>query len=306
MNGVCAGAVQSPNYNGYPCNSVADCADGDAAHSGTSCSNLAECTAAGETNGCARWVGRPRTFMERQGPPATGPYRAARLQCTPFYNDWKSEPKFCVFGAEIMPSSTYSVQAYSSNCMGNEATCTSVSAPVTMYTRRCGDIASVYNPPDLSKQPDAIDIAKIVDSFKGLSTGLPKCISKITPNLPEHNLNVDAGDISQVVDQAKGFAYRNPPYDGPCPCPSAVPCGVACNAPACTANPRNTCVTTCTGGPNNGEPCLNGRHCGNTCPGPSRPGLPCKDNADFLGETCTIVGVCGNPSCRDACGRCKP
>jgi hypothetical protein len=251
-------------------------------------------------------VGKPLEFKERQGPPASGDYRAARLQCTPFYWDWENEGDITVIGAEIMPSSTYSVQTYGASCKGSEGSCTDVSASVTMFTRRHGDITGDFNPPTLPKQPDAIDISKVVDSFKGLPTGLAKAISKMTPNLPEHNLNVDAGDITQVVDAVKGFAYKNPPFDGPCPCPSAVTCGTPCSPTGACAG-RNVCVTTCTGGPNDGEPCLNGRHCGNTCAGGARAGLPCKDDADCLtGNLCTIVGTCGNPSCQDPCGRCKP
>jgi hypothetical protein len=249
--------------------------------------------------------------MESQGPPSTGPYRAARLQCTPFYFDWVTETAttpITVVGAEILPSSTYSGQTYGSSCKGVEADCTNVSAAVTMFTRRHGDIAPDYNPPATSKQPDAIDVAKIVDSFKKLATGLPKAISKLTPNLPEENLDVDAGDISQVVDAVKSYAYRLPPYDGPCPCPSAVTCGTACVGGSCSG--RNVCVTTCTGGPNDGEPCLNGKHCGNVCHGGIRDGLLCNADIDcFAGNTCSdggIYRVCGTPLCRDACGRCKP
>jgi hypothetical protein len=172
---------------------------------------------------------------------------------------------------------------------------------VEMLTRRHGDIASVYNPPTLPKQPDAIDISKVVDSFKGLPTGLPKAISKLTPNLPEENLDVDAGDISQVVDAVKGFAYRAPPYFGPCPCPSAVTCGASCTGCG------GLCVSTCDAGPNVGQPCLNGKHCGNTCATGPRAGSLCKNNNDCLvGNTCTILGNCTNPLCRDACGRCTP
>src|SRR3989304_2298980 len=76
------------------------------------------CTAAGEANGCARWVGKPGTFLEAQDIPLGASYRAARLQCTPFYYDWKPEGPICVVGAEIVPSSQYSVEAYSAAGMG--------------------------------------------------------------------------------------------------------------------------------------------------------------------------------------------
>jgi hypothetical protein len=312
---LCAGGSKA----GRVCTVAGDCPSGSCPAGGT-CTPLVACTADPgctkptectlPSNGCARWVGKLLGFKERQGPPASGDYKVARLQCTPYYHDWKSEGKITVVGAEIMPSSEYSVLVYASTCRDIEATCPDVKAKVTMYTRRHGDINVDFQPPTLPKQPDAIDIAKVVDSFKGLPTGLPKAISKLTPNLPEHNLNTDAGDISQVVDAVKGVAYKNPPYDGPCPCPSAVTCGTACSPTGACAG-RNVCVTTCSminpNDPLHGEPCLNSRHCGNTCATGARAGLPCQNNADCLsGNVCTIVGTCGTPLCRDACGRCKP
>ena len=326
-NGVCSGAAQSPNYNGHPCNTNADCVSAGGLTNGV-CSSLVACTAAGESvppnasgqGGCARWVGRPGTFFEAQNDQTIGqPYRAARLQCTPFYYDWVTETAtqpITVVGAEIMPSSEYSVQTYGASCKGSEGSCANVSAVVTMFTGRHGDLASVFNPPDPSVQPDAIDVAKIVDSFKKLSTGLVKAIGKITPNLPEENNDVDSNDISAVVDAAKGYAYK---FGGPCPCPSAATCGaLACPTGAdglCTGSAlpglgaEAKCIKTCTGGPNDGEPCLNGKHCGNTCAmdGGPKAGQLCDSDPDCgTGHICTIVGTCGTPLCRDRCGRCKP
>ncbi|MFH1110385.1 MAG: right-handed parallel beta-helix repeat-containing protein, partial [Planctomycetota bacterium] len=126
----------------------------------------ASCT---DPGGCARWVGEPGTFYEAQGPPLSGPYRAARLQCSPFYADWVAETAsgpITVVGAEIMPSSEYSVQTYGASCGGNENTCTNVSAPVTMYTRRSGDVETGYNPPGTGQQPDAGDVTALVNKFK--------------------------------------------------------------------------------------------------------------------------------------------
>jgi len=322
-NGVCSGAVLFPNYNGHPCNTDADCVSAGGATNGV-CSSLVACTAAGETNGCARWVGRPGTFYEAQDDQTIGqPYRLARLQCTPFYADWVAETHppispvslIAVVGAEIIPSSEYSVQTYGSSCMGSEGSCTNVSAPVQMLTRRHGDLYLKYNPgspPPLTVQPDAVDVSRVVDSFKKAPTGLVKAISKIYPNLPEHNLDVDSNDISSVVDGMKGYAYK---FGGPCPCPSAAICGaLPCSGDGtCTGSalpglgPEAKCIKTCTGGPNDGEPCLNGKHCGNTCATGPKAGQWCDANSDCgSGPICTIVGTCGTPLCRDRCGRCTP
>jgi hypothetical protein len=245
------------------------------------------CTGTGETGGCARWVGKPGTFYEAQGPPLSGPYRAARLQCSPFYADWVAETAsgpITVVGAEIMPSSEYSVKTYAASCAGNEDTCTNVSAAVPMYTRRSGDAETAYNPPGTGTQPDASDVTALVNKFKNLAGAPVKARSQLQPNLPELNTDVSATDIVAVVDAYKGFAY---PYGGPCPCPSLVTCGVtACpgGAGTCTGSglpglgAESMCVKTCSV---SGAPCIGPEHC------PS-------------GETC------GNPFCRDKCGRCTP
>ncbi len=225
--------------------------------------------------GCARWVGRPGTFYESQGPPLTGPYRAARLQCTPFYWDWIAETAtdpIVVVGAEIVPSSEYSVQTYASTCKGVEGSCSNVSTAVTMYTRRSGDVDSEYNPPSATNQPNAIDVAQLVNKFKNAAGSPNHFRAQLQPNLPELNASINALDIVAVVDSVKGFAYA---FSGPCPCPSTVTCGGSC-----TGCP-GMCVKTCIGGDNDGEPCINSNHC------PS--------------GACAAAGTC-----RDNCGRCTP
>jgi len=134
-----------------------------------------------------------------------------------------------------------------------------------------------------------------------------KAISKITPNLPEENNDVDSNDISSVVDAVKGYAYK---LGGPCPCPSAAICGaLTCSTDAVcigALGPEAKCIKTCTGGPNNSEPCLTNRHCGNTCLTGPKAGQWCDDSSGCAGYACTIVGTCGTPLCRDRCGRCTP
>jgi len=296
LNGVCSGG----SLPGHHCDDDGDCGGG-------TCSSLAACTATGNTaawsagedttpdaaggfqGGCARWVGRPGTFMESQGPPASGPFRAARLQCTPFYFDWVTETAggtIAVVGAEIAPSSEYSVQAFGSSCKGAEDGCSDVSPAVTMFTRRFGDAASPWVPPNPSGQPNSIDVAQLVAKFKGATTAsLVKAVTQLQPNLPELNADVGALDIVAAVDAVKELAYA---ISGPCPCPSQATCNaLACATPGtCTGSALPglgtgaMCVKTCTGGANGGEPCINNTHCDS--------------------------GTCGAGFCRDRCGRCSP
>lgn len=248
----------------------------------------ATCTAVGETNGCARWVGKPGTFVESQDNQSLGNYGAARLQCTPFYYDWVTETAngtIAVVGAEILPSSEYDVQTYAASCKGSEATCADVIPALRMHTRRYGDVEALYNPPDSSTQPNAIDVAQMVAKFKSIVGAPLKARSQVQPNLPELNADINALDIAAVADAAKGFAY---PFGGPCPCPSAVTCGATpCPGGAGTCitayGAGAMCVKTCSGGANDGQPCVDNNPVHNHCPG----------------------GTCGNPTCLDRCGRCK-
>jgi len=242
----------------------------------------ATCTATGEAAGCARWVGKPSMFLESQNVPAAGSFKAARLQCTPLYHDFASEGLFHVVGAEIVPSSSYDVQVFDPGCPGDETSCSWV---VRMTTRRYGDVAAEFNPPSGTTQPDAIDVAQLVNKFKNLAGAPSRSASQVQPNVPELHADVNALYIAGVVDAVKGSAY---PFSGPCPCPSLAACGaVACTSATVCADsalpglgPGAMCVRTCDGGDNADDPCLMDAHC---------PG-----------------SACGGGFCRDRCGRCTP
>ncbi len=261
------------------------------------------CSAAGEANSCARWVGSPATYLEAQELPGFGSYRAARLQCAPYYHDWGGEGLVHVVGADIVPSSTYSVEVYAAACKGDEANCTLVSNAVEINTRRAGDIAPVFQDPAANRtQPNAIDIVGAVNNFKK-AVGAPKHIeAQVQPNLPNLNRDVDALDIQAVVANQKLGAY---PYSGPCACPSTVVCNATMCSGAAPCPGGNLCVQTCSAGPRTGEPCTANKHCG-TCVGGTRPGIPCDANSQCDGGTCS-TGTCNTQGfCRDKCGRCTP
>jgi len=237
----------------------------------------------GDPGNCARWVGKPGIFLESQDSPGLGNFKAARLQCTPLYHDFAAEGLIHVTGAEIVPSSTYDVEVFATSCKGSEDTCTAVSSAVTMTTRRSGDVEVPFSPPSTSTQPDVTDVAQLVSKFKSVPGAPIKAIAQLQPNLPELNADINALDILAVVDAVKQKQY---PFGGPCPCPSAVTCGsVPCSSPTpCVTafGPEASCVKTCIGGANAGDPCINDTH--GHCPG----------------------GICGSGFCRDRCGRCTP
>jgi len=256
--------LQTPNPPNPPCCPPPNFS---AFEAGATCSDPA---------GCVRWVGKPNDFRESQDNPALGTFRAARLQCEPFYQTWGSEPPFSIMGAEILPSSRYDVEMVAASCAGTEGTCLDVSPPLRLVTARSGDLADPFNPPDPGAQPDGNDVVALINKFKNLGGAPSKTIALLQPNVPELHADVSGLDVTACINAFKGFAY---PYSGPCPCPSTV----TCNTTACSPGDPcggGLCVRTCDGGPNAGDPCVNDGHC--------------------------PASVCGAGFCRDRCGRCAP
>jgi hypothetical protein len=265
---------------------------------------FATCTAAGETvppdangqGGCARWVGPPRVYLEDNGSPGGATFKAARLQCTPFYHDWSAEGLVHIFGSDIAPSSTYELELVAQA----GAIC---SAPLTLQTARWGDI-------DGDGDVDGLDVTHQVNKFRNSSGAFSKAVTKVQPNFVDLNADVNAIDIVSAVDAFRGFAY---PYSGPCPCPSAVICNeVPCSDPGPCS--QKVCIKTC-GGISNGVPCTRNSDCGGAhCVGGVNNGASCTTSAYCVGGSCVDDVVCGNTAnpdgksgyCRDKCGRCTP
>jgi subtilisin family serine protease len=250
---------------------------------------------------CDRWVGPPFTYYESSDVPAASQaFQAARLQCTPFYQDWSATGVFSVYGAEIVPSSTYAVESVGVSCAGNEATCPDVSSAVQFTTGRSGDVDSPFqSPAPPLTQPNALDVTALVNSFRHVAGAPLKIRAKLQPDLLNLHIDVNALDVVSGVDAFRGFAYA---YDGPCPCPSTV----TCNATPCTTPSPcggGACIRTCATGPKPGEFCTADLHCG-VCAGGSRHTLPCDADADCPDGVCEL-GVCGSGFCRDRCGRCN-
>lgn len=240
----------------------------------------ATCNAMDEGNGCVRWLGPTATILESQDNIGLGTFIASRLQCTPYYADWTTLGPIVISGPEIMPSSVYELLAFAASCKGVEGACTNVSSPVQAVTRRSGDLATPWNPPSNSVQPDSLDVVAVVNKFRNQPGAPSKAIAQVQPNKLELNNDVGALDCVAVLDGFRGSAY---PFTGPCSCPSTVSCAIPC-----TTNTQcptgGSCTRFCVGGDNANLPCISSTHCPNgTCPPTGSP----------------------NGFCRDRCGRCQ-
>jgi hypothetical protein len=162
--------------------------------------------------GQVRWVGPVGNCVESEVPPVT--FKCANLQCTPNYQLWPSEA-IHVTGTELVPSSTYTLAQVPASCTGSEATCTNVSADRVFRTQRWGDVVAPFQDPNESlTQPNIVDVAGVVDKFKGLASAPIMARSDLAPDDPDGIVNIL--DVANTVDAFKNFAY---PYAGPTACP---------------------------------------------------------------------------------------
>jgi hypothetical protein len=162
--------------------------------------------------GQVRWVGPVGNCVESEVPPVT--FQCANLQCTPNYQLWPSEA-IHVTGTELVPSSTYILAQLPPSCTGSEATCTNVSADRFFRTQRWGDVVAPFQDPnDSLSQPNIMDVAGVVDKFKGVASAPIMARSDLAPDDPNGIVNIV--DVANTVDAFKNFAY---PYAGPTNCP---------------------------------------------------------------------------------------
>jgi len=162
--------------------------------------------------GQVRWVGPPTQYIESEAVPDL--FWAAALQCIPHYRDWSTLDLLHVTGAEVLPSSRYDVDVVGEFC--NTGVSTNFSPSVMVLTSRWGDVASPYNPPSETTQPDAVDLAALVDKFRSQPGAPIKAQALLAGNVPDPTLDIGFDHISACVDAFRGAGY---PYPGPASCP---------------------------------------------------------------------------------------
>lgn len=164
--------------------------------------------------GQVRWVGPPTEYPESASNPET--FHAATLQCSPFYQDWSTVGLLHITGAEILPSSVYTLQNVAVSCMGNEGSCTEVSDALEVATTRWADVVEPFSPPSGTVQPDLSDVSALVDKFRNAPGAPPKVQALLAGNVPDLQGDLDFSQISAAVDAFRGIPYPNP---GPVSCP---------------------------------------------------------------------------------------
>ncbi len=169
------------------------------------------------------YVGPPVAAPEEDSSQPGLTFTAAPLQCDPYIHNWSSEGIISVYGAEIMPSSSYVVQRASVLCP-DLAMESCWSDPLVITTAFFGDVVGPYSPTPF--QPDFKDIQAYVAKFLG-NPGAPiKSVAQLQPNVVSPMNAVDFKDIATVVQAFLGTSYASVnSILGPCTCPSNIICG---------------------------------------------------------------------------------
>lgn len=159
--------------------------------------------------GQVRWVGPPGEYLESNSSGTL--FYSSQLQCTPHYRDWSTVGLLHVTGSAIVPSSIYEVENVAASCMGAEASCAAVSAPLSVVTTRWGDVETPYNPPSASTQPDLGDVSALVNKFRS-APGAPIKARALLVGIDGIGTIDIATEFSFIHIAACVDAFRGRPY----------------------------------------------------------------------------------------------
>jgi hypothetical protein len=164
------------------------------------------------------WLSVPRDVSEVPSANDDTPpvFTGANLQCTPHYMDWSTVGLVQVFDDEIIPATTYEIQTVIDGCSIDFEPNFS-DALVLQTTPVWGDVVGDFSGSEWTAPDgvtDFLDIASIVESFKGEPASPVKARSDIAEEGPD--AIIDFLDISACVEAFKGESY---PFAIPTDCP---------------------------------------------------------------------------------------
>lgn len=197
----------------------------------------------GSFDGETRWVGAPFAAPDENSAVPGATIMVAPLSCEPYFANWSAIPLLHVFGAEIVPNSSYSIRAAAPCCVDAGLDTGCASAPLVAVTGKWGDILAPFDMPGGSSQPDFSDIAGVVSKFLASPDAPDKSFAQLQPNVEFPTRPIDFNDIAADVQAFLGTSYAaSIGAVGPCTCPSSVVCGstacsgdIACGDGYCVA-----------------------------------------------------------------------
>ncbi len=174
-------------------------------------------------NGTSLWVGDPRDVSENGGAvdPIVGfpNFKAATLQCQPFFTDWSALGTVHVFHEGIVPGGIYNLQAVDASCpLEIDA---AFSPPLMITTAEWGDVAGEFDQAAGAwTAPNGVvaviaDVVAILDKFASRVGAPSKARADLEPALPDQTIN-----ITDVVSALNAFGGLPFPFT-----PNLTPCG---------------------------------------------------------------------------------
>jgi len=157
-----------------------------------------------------RWVGPPKSVSETasKSDSSTPTFVGAQLQCEPYYADWGEQGLVHVFGSEVIPSSSYDVQAIEQECSTQNEEC--YSNTLTIKTSLLGDIVGKDDPNFLEGVPngkvDIKDILAIITKFRNLDHASIKARVDMAPTVPNQIINIS--DILVAILGIRRLGYQ--------------------------------------------------------------------------------------------------
>ncbi len=132
-----------------------------------------------------------------------------------------------IYGAEIVPGSSYSVDSVLETCSDALGDAGSFSPPLLLSTGKWGDVGPLFAGDDPgAPQPDFNDIAGVVKKFTADPAAPIKAHAQLQPNVVLPDRPIDFKDIAAAVAAFVEVSYAvSFGATGPCACPSAVTCG---------------------------------------------------------------------------------
>ena len=179
-------------------------------------------------NGATMWVGQPQDVSENGASveplPGFPTFKAAALQCSPFFADFGAIGTIQVYHEAIVPGGQFAVQAVLETCDASDEGSFSLPASEVSTSRwsdTVGDCTSFpCSPPE--GVVNIIDVAAIVGRFVSDPTSIVKARADLEPACPDLLINIS--DAMLAVTGFQGLPYPfSPNVTDPCDLPCSAP-----------------------------------------------------------------------------------
>jgi len=180
----------------------------------------------GGFNGEVRWAGPAIDAPDENSAEPDLTFRASVLECESHYADWGTSELVYITGGDIIPGSSYRIQAIEEGCDEADEGCYTDPSLWELDSAKWGDTVGPRAGSG-SSQPDFTDINSLVLKFVAAATSVTKPRVQFLPSTPFPDRPIDFNDIAAGISAFLGGDYASEigPGAGPCTCPSTVICG---------------------------------------------------------------------------------